>query len=120
MMAKKTKQQKRKARRKAFERDRNIAKNQPKCLYRIDVCWPEGWKTMGGFHNMAQVEKYVAEQESIRERNESDILEGRIVEIDTGKLVAHIPASKKQQLPEGIEVVKDIEPKGYVGDVKEI
>ena len=114
----KKKEQKRKARRKAFEKERNMLKNQPKVRYRLDVLWPEGWKTMGGFHTMAQVNAYVAQQEEIRARNESDILHGNIFDMATGKVVASVLPYKKQ--PEGVAAVKDIEPKGYIGNVKDV
>lgn len=114
-MGNKNREVKRKARRKQYERERNVAKNQKKIRYRLDVLWPEGWKTMGGFHNAKQVNNYVAEQEDIRLNNESDILEGRIFDVDTGKMVARIAPHKKD--PDGIDEVKRFEPQGFVGDI---
>ena len=116
----KTKAQKRKTKRKAYEHDRNIANNQAKARFRLDVNFGEkggGWKSMAGFKTVAQCEAYRLEQEAIREEGDTEILEGVIIDIRTNKQVARIPPFKPDT-PETLEDVKKVEPKGFLSDVK--
>jgi len=118
----KTKAQKKLARRKQFEKSRNLESNRAKAKFRLDVYFPiSGWRTMAGFKDRKQVDAYVEQQEGIRDRNESDILEGKIIDLATGKTVAVISPYDKDPVPEGIESVKNIEPKGSIaGKAKKV
>ena len=112
----KTKAQKRKAKRKAYEKDRNIAKNQPRERYRLDVLFPEeGWRSVAGFKSMAQVQAYSDEQESIRKKGDTQILEGVIIDIRTNKQVYRIPPFE----PSEMEAAK-ANPKGFEEDIKSV
>jgi hypothetical protein len=110
---------KRKAKRKKYERERNIAHNQPKARFRLDVFFPEeGWRTMAGFKSTKQCEAYSVEQERIRAEGKVEILEGRIVDIQTGAMVIHIPQSIPEDM-QSIKAAKAADPKGYLSVVKE-
>ena len=114
------KAQKRKAKRKQYIHDRNVDKNQAKARFRLEVFFPEeGWKVMAGFKSVAQCEAYTAEQEAIRAEAKTEILEGRIIDINSGRQVVHIPSS----IPEDVQAAqhaKAAEPKGCLSDVKAV
>ncbi len=85
------KAQKKLARRKAFEHQRNMQGNRPKPQYRLDVKMGGGWR-MGvmAFMDMERVKQHVAEMEVMRKKGTVEIIEGNVVEIRTGKVVEHI------------------------------
>ena len=102
-MAKKTKAQKRKEKRKQYEWERNVSKNQAKVRFRLDVLFPDpkGWKSMGGFKSIAQVQAYSDEQEAIRKRGDTQILEGIIIDLRTNKQIHRVPPFMPET-PEGV------------------
>jgi len=105
---------KRKARRREYERNRNIEKNKPKAKFRLDVLFDDGWKTMAGFVTLEQCRDYVAEQERVRKIGDQQILEGIIVELRKNNVIMHIPPFD----PQDMKSAKAIEPKGTMSDVK--
>ena len=109
---------KRKAKRKDYIRDRNVSKNQAHARYRLDVLFPDGWKSMAGFKSLAQVQAYSDEQETIRKRGDTEILEGVIIDIRTDRQIHRVPPFKPEE--SGLEAAKAAEPRGFLSDVKSV
>jgi len=107
---------KRKAKRKEYIRDRNVTKNQAQSRYRLEVLFADGWKVMAGFKSVAQVQAYSDEQEVIRKKGDTEILEGVIIDIRSDRQIHRIPPFKPE--PDGVEAAKSVEPKGFLSDVK--
>jgi len=79
------------ARRKRLRKVVNQRRNRPRYNYQLDVDFPEkGWVTAKRFRTMDQVRVYVDEQEAIRRSNKTDIIEGVIRDMRSGREVARI------------------------------
>ena len=91
-MATKRKQDKRRARSKRVAKAKNRIKSRPKPRFYLEVDLPEGvgWKKVMAFRKRVDVDNYLESVEDIRRRNASTIVQGRVVEIRTGRVVATI------------------------------
>jgi hypothetical protein len=96
-MAKSNKAQKRHskkvARRKKLDKERNQRANRSHRRYRLDVKFEGNWKTYKFFKTAKQVNKHVEDTEEIRKRGDREIIEGRVVDMNTGGVVVTIPPS---------------------------
>jgi hypothetical protein len=116
----KTKAQRRNAKRKQYVKERNVYNNQAKARYRLDVLFEDsGWKVMAEFQSTKQCEAYVAEQERIREEGKVEIIQGRIVEIKSGKIAYVIMPSLPEDI-QSIHAAKKADPKGFMSDIKSV
>jgi hypothetical protein len=89
-MVTRQKMAKEKARRRRIEKARNVAQNAPRVRFYLTVKLPEGWKRVMAFRTDKEVDSYVESVEDIRRRNASDIVEGKIVEIASGREIRSI------------------------------
>jgi hypothetical protein len=89
-MATKQKMAKEKARRRRIEKARHVAQNTSKARFYLAVKLPAGWKKAMAFKTEKDVDAYVESVEDIRRRNASDIVEGKIFEIGSGREVRSI------------------------------
>jgi hypothetical protein len=90
--AQKKKHQKKVARRKKLEKDRNQRANKSMRRYRLDVKYQGNWKTYKFFKTAKQVNKHLADTEKKRKEG-TEIIEGRVIDLNTDSQVAHIKPS---------------------------
>lgn len=91
----KTKAQKKRERAKRLRKERNVQRNRPKYKYKLEVLEEDGsWSVVMGFRSAVEVNDHVARHEEMRRNNTTDIIEGRIISLGTGRQVAHIPPHK--------------------------
>jgi hypothetical protein len=90
--AQKKKHQKKVARRKKLEKDRNQRANKSMRRYRLDVKHQGNWKTYKFFKTEKQVNKHLADTEKKR-REGTEIIEGRVIDLNTDTQVAHVKPS---------------------------
>ena len=79
----KRKQQKKAARRKKLTKERNQRVNQARFRYRLDVKVDGDWKTAKRFRSHVEVNKHIEETEAIRKRGDTEIIEGRVVDMNS-------------------------------------
>jgi hypothetical protein len=107
-MPSKHKAKKRSQRRKRLKRQGNIKRNNSKAPapYVLYVDVPEqGWKPMMTFRKQEEVDAYVEQQEEIRRKNTSHIVEGYIKDRRSGRVIARIKPHKM----EGTEILEKSE-----------
>ena len=84
--------EKKKQREKRLKKERNIQRNRPQYKYKLEINEDGGWKSVVGFKSRAEVDEHIEAHDKIRRENTSNIIEGRITNLKTGRQVAHIPA----------------------------
>lgn len=90
----KTKFQKQCERRNRIRREKNVAANRPKPKFVLHVNMDGKWKPVMGFLNEAKVKAYLESVEEVRRNNTSDIVEGTIYHVGSGREVARIASHK--------------------------
>jgi len=86
----KSKSQKQSERRHKIERARNMRQNKPKPDYILYAKVEGGWKPVMTFKTLAEVDAHVTNTEELRAKNAAEIIEARIVETRTGKIIRHV------------------------------
>jgi hypothetical protein len=87
--AQKKKHQKKVARRKKLERAKNTRGSMRR--YRLDVKFEGGWRTYKHFKTLNQVKKHVDDTEKIRQKGDTEIIEGRVIDLNDESILVKIP-----------------------------
>ena len=85
----KKKHQKKVARRKRLEKQRNTRGSMRR--YRLDVKYEDGWRTYKFFKTLNQVKKHVNDTEEIRQKGDTEIIEGRVIDLNDDSVLVKIP-----------------------------
>jgi len=114
---KQKKQMKRKA--KVTKQKQYLIENKNKRVYKLLVKTEDGWsspsqinkkiKDIDYFRTLNEVRSYLNELEEIRKLPESEISEGKIIQIDTGEEIVHIKPKEidnTQTLSDAKDVIK--------------
>lgn len=91
----KTKFQKRIKRRKIFEKSRNLSHNNGKSFYILEV-FKNVWLKDKTFRNHKQVKNYIKEIEIIREKDDKEIMQSRIIDMRTNKIIYFINGKRSK------------------------
>lgn len=85
------KQQKKAARKKKARQQRHENRlEKAKEKFRLDVLHGGGWKPWAWFASMKEVDEHVRITEEIRQKGDTEIIPGRVIEMATRKIVATI------------------------------
>ena len=120
----KRKAQKKANRKKRLSKERNMRANRARFRYRLDVKWEGEWKVAKRFRTGTEVQKHLDETEAIRKRGDTEIIEGRVIDLNSWneKVVATVKPFLPEVGPSLKEAAKDIEaaierPEGCLGPV---
>lgn len=113
--AQKHKERKRVARRRKLRKARNIRRNNRADLrFRLEVLIGRDheWRVVKRWRSEEGVRRHLRETEEVRERADTEIVEGRIIEVKTGREVYHIqPFTPARPVgPTMREAAKDVLP----------
>jgi len=101
--AQKRKQQKKKAREKRHRKERNVAHNLAPQRWRLDVLYQGSWRVgVRYFRHWSGVEKHEEETEDLRKKG-VEIVAGRIVDMQAGKVVKEISPSPAKAETEDVK-----------------
>jgi hypothetical protein len=87
--AERKKLQKKTDRRKKIVKERNFLSNLGKAQYRLFVLLEKDWRLVKKFRTRESVKKYIDEIEVARKRGDTEIIEGKVLDIG-GNIVATI------------------------------
>ena len=100
--AQRKKQSKKKTRERSWARCRNMKHQAALKKWRLDVYYGEHWNIgFKSFSKWCQVEDFREETEALREKG-VEIIAGRIVNTETGKIVMNIEPSDKRVDPKDV------------------
>lgn len=131
---KKRKEQKKADRKKRLAKERNQRANQARFRYRLDIKVDGDWKSAKRFRTMQEVDAHVDETEEIRKKGDTQIIEGRVMDMNYtfGREVLRIrpfnpcpdlkdAASKIKKAIKGVgDAAKDLSSKGSMKDAMKI
>ena len=108
--ARKRKEQKKAQRRKRLDKERNQRANRARFRYRLDVKFEGEWKTVRRFKTTAEVQAHLDETEAIRRRGDTEIIEGRVVDLNSvsGKVVATVAPFMPEVGPSMEQAARDV------------
>lgn len=91
--AEKRKQKKKADRRKRLEKEKNMRGNAGRFRYVLECEMKKGqWKPMKRFKDRDGVQRHIDETEAIRKRGDTDIIPGRVIDLNNfNQIVARIP-----------------------------
>jgi len=108
--AQRRKEQKKAKRRKRLDKERNQRASRARFRYRLDVKHEGEWKTAKRFRTQAQTQAHLDETEAIRKRGDTEIIEGRVIDLNTlsEKVVARVKAFMPELGPSMEQAARDI------------
>lgn len=107
--AQKRKEQKKVARKKRLERERNQRANRGRFRYILECeMKADQWKPVKSFKDWDGVKRHIEETEAIRKRGDTDIIPGRVLDLNNfNRVVANIKGYTQEKGPSMEEAAQD-------------
>jgi single-stranded DNA-specific DHH superfamily exonuclease len=104
------KHQKKVARRKKIDKERNQRANKSMRRYSLDVKYEGEWKRgVKTFKTAKEVNKHLDDTNEIRKRGDTEIIEGYVIDLNTMQRVAHIKPYMPLEMAQSMfDVAKDL------------